>query len=263
VWVAGGPLANQFKQSAKRANDDCEAVTAIVQGFSRRWGIQFFRFPNALLPGGRFAHSRHFELWGGPKGRAVVQRSDTIETERLRLRPISGDDLEPLAALGADREVMRYIGAGKPQTRREAGKWFDLLLAEAATGPAGPPGLPGWRVVTSKSSGDWIGLAALKCLAEQHAEALGIESAVELGYRLARRYWGQGYATELSRALISHAFEHVGLTQLVAIADARNMASNRVLEKAGLVYRQTYAINGRTIRFFALTDEEYRQRQPA
>jgi RimJ/RimL family protein N-acetyltransferase len=190
----------------------------------------------------------------------VVQRLDTIETERLRLRPVNGDDLEPLAALGADREVMRYIGSGKPQSRREAGHWLEHLLAESTTGPAGPPGLPGWRVVTAKSAGDWIGLAALKCLAQQHAEVIGIESAVELGYRLARRYWGQGYATELSRALVRHGFEHVGLPLLVAIADARNLASNRVLEKAGLIHRKTYAIHGRTIRFFALTAEEYRQR---
>ena len=98
-----------------------------------------------------------------------------------------------------------------------------------------------------------------KCLAAQHAEAIGIESAVELGYRLARRYWDQGYATELSRALVQHGFEHVGLPLLVAIADARNVASNRVLEKVGLVYRKTYAINGRTIRFFALSADEYRR----
>jgi [ribosomal protein S5]-alanine N-acetyltransferase len=192
----------------------------------------------------------------------VVERLDTIETERLSLRPVTGDDLEPLAALGADREVMRYIGSGKPQSRREAGNWLEILLAEeGASGPTGPPGLPGWRVVAAKPAGDWIGLAALKCLAQQHAEAIGIESAVELGYRLARRYWGQGYATELSRALVQHAFEHVGLPQLVAIADVRNVASNRVLEKAGLIHRKTYAIQGRTIRFFALTADEYRQRQ--
>ncbi|HEY1785946.1 MAG TPA: GNAT family N-acetyltransferase, partial [Pirellulales bacterium] len=130
-----------------------------------------------------------------------------------------------------------------------------------AAGPAGPPGLPGWRVVTAKATGDWIGLAALKCLAQQHAEAIGIESTVELGYRLARGHWGQGYATELSRALVQHAFDHVGLPQLVAIADTRNEASNRVLQKAGLHYRKTYAINGRTIRFFTLSADEYRQQQ--
>ncbi|HEX4143395.1 MAG TPA: GNAT family N-acetyltransferase [Pirellulales bacterium] len=193
----------------------------------------------------------------------MVQRLDTIETERLTLRPVRSDDLEPLAALGADREVMRFIGSGKPQSRRDAVHWLERLMTEAATGPAGPAGLLGWRVVTAKSAGDWIGLAALKCLAEQHAEAIGIRSAVELGYRLARSYWGQGYATEVSRALVRHGFEHVGLPLLVAIADARNLASNRVLEKAGLVHRKTYALGGRTIRYFALTAEEYRRQATA
>jgi RimJ/RimL family protein N-acetyltransferase len=190
-----------------------------------------------------------------------VQRVDTIETGRLVLRPVRADDLESVIDMGADREVMRYIGSGEPQSRLQAGQWFDQLLAEAASGPGGPAGLPGWRAVTVKPTGAWAGLAALKILSPWHAEAIGIESAVELGYRLARRYWGLGYASELSQALVRHAFEHVGLPLLVAIADVRNAASNRVLEKTGLIQRKTYAIDGRTIRFFALTAQEYRRRQ--
>ncbi len=158
-----------------------------------------------------------------------MRPNDTIETERLVLRPVAVEDLEALAALGADRDVMRYIGSECAQPRREAGDWLVQLLAEAAAGPPGPVGLPGWRVVTAKADGQWIGLAALKSLSLQHAEAIGIESAIELGYRLVHDHWGQGYATELSRALVRHGFQHVGLPQLVAIADARNIASNRVL----------------------------------
>jgi [ribosomal protein S5]-alanine N-acetyltransferase len=190
-----------------------------------------------------------------------VQPSDMIETERLVLRPVVAADLEALAALGADPEVMRYIGSGAPQSRQDAGNWLVQLLADAAAGPPGPLDLPGWRAVTIKASGQWIGLAALKSLAQQHAEAIGIESAIELGYRLVRDHWAQGYATELSQTLVRHGFERVGLPQLVAIADARNLASNRVLEKAGLVCRKTYQLDGRTIRFFTLTAEEYRQRR--
>ncbi|HTU25370.1 MAG TPA: GNAT family N-acetyltransferase [Pirellulales bacterium] len=189
----------------------------------------------------------------------MAERVDRIETERLVLRPLRCEDLEPLVALGADRDVMRYIGSGKPQSRREASQWFERLMEETIDGPAGPAGLPGWRAVTTRVGGDWIGLAALKCLAQQHAAAVGIESSVEVGYRLAPRFWGQGYATELSRALARHAFEQVGLPQLVAIADARNLASSRVLEKTGLKHRKTYAIDGRTIRFFALSADEYHQ----
>ena len=150
----------------------------------------------------------------------MVQRVDTIETERLVLRPVRPDDLQPLIDLGADPEVMRYIGSGQPQSRGDAAQWFEQLLAEAEGGPPGPAGVPGWRVVAVKPAGDWAGLAALKSLSPWHAEAIGIEPVVELGYRLARRYWGQGYATELSQALVRHAFDNVGLPLLVAIADA-------------------------------------------
>ena len=87
----------------------------------------------------------------------MVQRVDTIETERLVLRPVRADDLESLIDMGADPEVMGYIGSGEPQSRLQAGQWFDQLLAEAASGPAGPAGLPGWRVVTVKPTGAWGG----------------------------------------------------------------------------------------------------------
>jgi [ribosomal protein S5]-alanine N-acetyltransferase len=192
-------------------------------------------------------------------GASVDQRVETIETERLLLRPIRPDDLAPLIDLHADQEVMRYIGSGNPQSQQEAGEWFERLLAEAAEGPPGPAGVPGWRVVMLKSTGQWVGLAALKSLSQQHAQAIGIEPIIELGYRLARGHWGQGYATELSRALVDHAFERVGLEQLVAIADVRNGASGRVLEKVGFVFRKNYAIDGRTIRFFSLSAQEYRR----
>jgi RimJ/RimL family protein N-acetyltransferase len=56
----------------------------------------------------------------------------------------------------------------------------------------------------------------------------------ELGYRLARRFWGQGYASEMSRALVSHGFRQLRLPQIVGFVDPEHQASVRVLEKAGL-----------------------------
>ncbi len=94
-------------------------------------------------------------------GASAVQPVDTIKTERLLLRPVVADDLHPLADLGADPEVMRYIGSGEPQSREEARgvrEPSDCWTRRPADRP-GPAGLVGWRVVTLKATGEWVGLA--------------------------------------------------------------------------------------------------------
>jgi RimJ/RimL family protein N-acetyltransferase len=184
-------------------------------------------------------------------------RIPTLETERLLLRPPQADDLDALAALGADPDVMRFIGPGTTHDWVVAQEWLERLLEEGRVGVPGPPGLPGWLVLIERASGAWAGLAALKILAGQHAAAIGIEPAVELGYRLPRDFWGHGYASEAARALLRYGFVELGIPQITAIADVRNVASNRVLSKIGLALQQTYRLDGRQIHFYSLTRGEY------
>jgi len=191
-----------------------------------------------------------------------VVRIPTLETERLLLRPPRADDIELLVKLGADADVMRYIGSGATYSRAVAQEWLERLLEEAEVGVPGPPGLPGWLVLIVKDSAEWAGLAGLKILASQHAEAIGIDPVVEVGYRLAGGYWGQGYATEAARALLEYGFEDLGIPQITAIADVRNLASNRVLGKVGLICRKTYTLDGRAINFHSLSRAEYYANPP-
>ena len=184
-------------------------------------------------------------------------RIPTLETERLLLRPPQAGDLAALAALGADGNVMRYIGPGTTHDRQVAAEWLERMLEEGRVGVPGPPGLPGWLVLIVKSSGDWAGLAALKILAGQHAAAIGIEPEVELGYRLGENFWGHGYATEAARALLHYGFVELGIPLITAIADVRNVPSNRVLAKAGMICRKTYALDGRKINFHSLSRGEF------
>jgi [ribosomal protein S5]-alanine N-acetyltransferase len=76
------------------------------------------------------------------------------------------------------------------------------------------------------ASGETIGAAGL-----QHLEG-GPE--IEVGYRLLKGHWGQGYATECARASIACGFDELGLDRIVAVALPENTASRRVLEKCGL-----------------------------
>ncbi len=187
-------------------------------------------------------------------------RIPTLQTDRLLLRPPQSGDLDELARLGADPDVMRYIGPGTTHDRVVAGEWLDRMLEEGHVGVPGPPGLPGWLVVIVKPKEVWAGLAALKILAGQHAAAIGIEPAVELGYRLLPECWGHGYATEAAGALLGYGFVELGIPLITAIADVRNVASNHVLVKIGLECRKCYRLDGREINFYSLTRDEYRQK---
>jgi len=122
----------------------------------------------------------------------------------------------------------------------------------------GASGLPGWLVATSQVENAWVGLAVLKRMDPRHKEAIGEGPLVEVGYRLARAFWGFGYATELAAALLHYGFRSLNLPVIAAIADTRNVASNRVIQKTGLVFRKTYSLDGRDIHFHSLRREAYK-----
>jgi RimJ/RimL family protein N-acetyltransferase len=177
-----------------------------------------------------------------------------IETPSLVLRSPCENDLDKIVTLGADADVMRYIGNGATQTHEEAALWLNGILREDQ---CDAPDLPGWRVATTRQTGDWVGLAVLKRMGTRHEEALGEGPLVEVGYRLASEHWGRGYATEAATALVRYGFLTLNLPRIAGIADARNVASNRVLRKAGLVHRRTYTLDGRYIHFHLLERDGY------
>jgi RimJ/RimL family protein N-acetyltransferase len=187
-----------------------------------------------------------------------VNALPTIETPRLVLRPPGTADLEHVVALGADPDVMRYIAAGKPHTREETTAWFERLLRAGQAGYPGWPGVPGCLVVTTKQDHVWAGLAFLIPMGPRHVEAIGGGPYVEVGYRVAQAHWGKGYATEAAAALLRYGFVDLNLPLITAIAQAPNAASNRVIQKIGLVYRKTYSLDGIDICYHSLAREEYR-----
>jgi RimJ/RimL family protein N-acetyltransferase len=155
-----------------------------------------------------------------------------LGTERLVLRRFTEADAEALLLLESDPEVLRYVGR-KPlpdveSYRRHIRSRF--LLYD------GKPGCHGAWAVLERASGEVIGGCSLRpALDAPHAAAMAYgPGEVELGYGLRRSSWGQGYATELARALVRRAFNGPDADRVVASVCAANTASIRVLEKAGL-----------------------------
>jgi RimJ/RimL family protein N-acetyltransferase len=147
-----------------------------------------------------------------------------LETERLQLRRFTEDDVEDLLELDGDPEVMRFINGGRPTPRDEIE--HEILPAFLAHYER-YAGFGFWAAVET-STGRFVGWFHLR------PAAGAPPGEVELGYRLRRSAWGKGYATEGSRALVEKAFAELGVGRVLASTMVVNVASRRVLEKAGL-----------------------------
>ena len=101
-----------------------------------------------------------------------------------------------------------------------------------------------------KASGAFVGFCGLKYLDNT--------SEIEVGYRLAKKFWGKGFATEAARASLHYGFETLGLDRIVAVVQPENAASCRVIEKIGLRYEKDARFYDTDVRYFAITREEYR-----
>lgn len=146
----------------------------------------------------------------------------SIETDRLLLRMIRADDLDHLAALFADPDVVKYVGDGKPAGRDEAVRALESIIKHWET-----HGFGRWAVV-DKITGEFIGFGGLRSLF----------GTPEVVYHLAKAHWGKGYATEMARAVLRFGFEVRGYDRIVAITKPQNAASLHVMDKLGLRFEK-------------------------
>ena len=154
-----------------------------------------------------------------------------LETERLVLRRFTTGDVDNLAGLDADPDVMRFVSGGIPTSREEIENDF----LPAFLGYYQRYQAFGFWAAIEKSTGDFLGWFHFR---PREGSAPG---QVELGYRMRKSAWGKGYATEGSRALIRKGFTESGVQRVTAEAMAANTASRRVMEKAGLTLVRTFS----------------------
>ena len=145
-----------------------------------------------------------------------------IETPRLILRPWRQSDLALFAELNADPAVMRLLGG---VLRREESNAY----AGRAEAHFAEHGFCKWAVEAPGVS-PLVGAVGLSHVRFQAS----FTPAVEVAWRLDRRYWGRGYATEAAQASVDDGFRRVGLKAIVAMTTLGNHASMRVMEHLGM-----------------------------
>lgn len=145
-----------------------------------------------------------------------------FETDRLRLLTWDERHIAPFAALNADPEVMRYFPSlqDAEQTRATVEAWRAQLADR---------GWSNWAV-ERKQDGAFIGFIGLSVPRRQ----LPFSPCVEIGWRLARPFWGFGYATEGARGALAVGFEQLGLEEIVSFTALFNRPSRAVMERIGM-----------------------------
>jgi RimJ/RimL family protein N-acetyltransferase len=176
-----------------------------------------------------------------PAGSATIASMATpAPTRRLAFREMTPDDLDDMAALLGDPEVMRYYA--RPKRRDEALSWIRWnrrLYREHGFGL--------W-LLTLRDTREFVGDCGLT---PQRVEGV---TEIEVGYHVRADFQGRGYATEAAAACRDHARDVLGFDRLVAIIDPGNVPSQRVAEKLGLAFEReatTKASSGRTARIYA------------
>lgn len=152
-----------------------------------------------------------------------------LETARMFFRELGPVDLPQLLGLDQDPEVMRFISKGVP-TPRETYEQVYLPRMLAYRDQFPPRGFWAAHLLDGGEFIGWFHLRPDKITPDE----------MELGYRLARRVWGRGLATEGSQALVEHGLGLWGYEKISARTLAANLASQQVMRKAGLLFESDF-----------------------
>lgn len=153
-----------------------------------------------------------------------------FESERLLFRELSVADAEFFYTLNQDPEVIKYTG---DQAFANIEAAYDFLSSYDTYQKYG---YGRWAVIHKEQANilGWCGL-----------RYSSVHDEVDLGYRFYKQFWNKGYATEAAQACLHYGFHDLGIQYIVGRALKDNIASIRVLEKAGMVFQKEIVMEGR------------------
>lgn len=159
------------------------------------------------------------------------------QTPRFIIREFKADEEDTYLSLFADEEVTVHLPKRSEDEHRRLFK--ESLQEYEENSLCGR-----WGMFTTDDI-ECMGMCLLR-----HFE--GSKEKMELGYVLHKKYWGQGIASEMAQIMTEHAFKQTGALQVVAVTTFGNVASQKVLENAGLKRMDNYVRGGEEAAFFSL-----------
>ncbi len=169
-----------------------------------------------------------------------------IETERLLLREIVPQDAEAMFVLDSDPLVNTFLGNKPVKNLDQSKRIIDYIRKQYENN-----GIGRWAVILKKTN-TFIGWSGLKL-----EDGIRSESYYDLGYRFIPKYWHNGFATEAAVASVNYGFDTLNYPSICAAADINNEGSNKVIQKCGMTFIETFMIDGALHNWYELTREKW------
>ena len=171
-----------------------------------------------------------------------------IETKRLIIRDIEEFDVQGIYDLDSDPEVHEFLGKRPINTMEQAADEIEFIRKQYITN-----GIGRWAIIDKKTA-DFVGWTGLKYEQKLRSDF----SYYDLGYRLRKKYWGKGIATETAIESLKYGFMSMNLNEICAAATVNHIASNRILTKIGLSFVETFEFEGELLNWYKITKSEWK-----
>jgi len=170
-----------------------------------------------------------------------------VETDRFILRDIEESDVQGIFDLDSDPDVLTYIGTPAIKTLDEAYDIIKYIRNQYAEN-----GIGRWAVIDKETS-DFVGWSGLKYEQDLRSDF----DYYDIGYRLRKKYWGQGIASLTASESLRYGFEQLSLDEICGAADINHRVSNHILQKIGLSHLEQFVFEGTTANFYRITKSQW------
>ena len=170
-----------------------------------------------------------------------------LQSPRLITRKLTMDDIEPWTEFFADKQAIEYFPSGQFESdRARSQQWIEKQLDRYANNRFG------LQALIDKEHNRFIGQCGLL---EQQVDG---KTEIETGYHIFKKYWGNGFAPEAARLFIDYAFKNNLAKSVISIIDKRNIRSQRVADKNGLIREKETNWMGLDVFIYRVTSEAWR-----
>ncbi|MFN5418136.1 MAG: GNAT family N-acetyltransferase [Flavobacteriia bacterium] len=173
-------------------------------------------------------------------------------TPRFILREILPTDLEAMFELDSEPDVHKYLGNTPVKSIEESEKIIQMVRQQYVDN-----GIGRWAI-EDKETKEFVGWVGLKLLKYEVNKLTNIH---DIGYRLIKKHWGKGIASETAAVALKYAFENLQLNEIYASAHVENQASNKILTKIGLKLIDTFLYDGLNCNWYKMDKKDYENLQ--